>query len=140
MSKTQAESGEVITNRTWSGLPAPANWHIIEQAHDGLMWQRLNGEALKVMESTSVSSDGRTWLHVSVSKPNRKTPSYDDIQMLRKLFIGENRECYHIFPTKDRYVNINPVLHLFCCLSSPEGVLPQFEGMMTINGEKKLSI
>lgn len=129
MTNNQAKTTEIITNKTWSGLPAPANWHIVDRQHDGIKWQRLNGEALTVIESSRVESDGRLWLHVSVAKPNRKTPTYDDIQMLRKLFIGEDRECYHIFPTKDRYVDINPVLHLWSCLSQPEGVLPRFEGV-----------
>lgn len=113
---------------TWSGLPAPSMWHVIERRADGLMWQRLTGEALKVIESSKVESDGRTWLHVSVSKPTKKMPTYEDIQTARILFIGEHRECYHVFPTKDRYVNINPVLHLWTCLDAPGGVLPHFEG------------
>jgi len=96
------------------------------------MWQRLSGEAIKVIESTNIEADGRRWLHVSVSKPNGKMPSYEDIQTLRKLFIGEHRECYHVFPTKDRYVNFFNVLHLWTCLDAPSGVLPHFEGV--VNG------
>lgn len=73
--------------------------------------------------------DGRNWLHVSVSRPNGKMPSYEDLALIRKLFIGEDRECYMIFPTKERYVNINAnVLHLYCCLDQPDGVLPHMEG------------
>jgi len=119
-------------SKTVSGLDAPRGWHVIERREDGLMWQRLSGEAIKVIESTKVEADGRRWLHVSVSKPNGKMPSYEDIQTLRKLFIGEHRECYHVFPTKDRYVNFFNVLHLWTCLDAPEGVLPHFEGV--VNG------
>lgn len=127
--------------KTFSGLPAPSDWHILEKRDDGLMWQRLKGEAIKVIESSKVEADGRLWLHVSVSKPKRsKMPSYEDIQVARKLFIGEHRECYQVFPTSERYVNFNPVLHLFCCLSSPEGVLPSFEGMLRIEGKDQLSV
>jgi hypothetical protein len=96
----------------------------------------LTGERLTVIESVAQRSDSRCWLHVSVAKPNKKNPTYDDIQYIRKLFIGEERESYMVFPTKDRYVNINPVLHLFCCLDSPGGVLPQFEDM--INGKRSI--
>jgi hypothetical protein len=122
---------EYDDSKTFSGLPAPEGWHIIDRRNDGFMWQRLFGEAIKVIESVAVEKDDRRWLHVSVSKPKKtKMPTYEDIQTARKLFIGEHRECYQVFPTADRYVNVNPVLHLFCCLDQPEGVLPPFEGMI----------
>ncbi len=57
-------------------------------------------------------------------------PTYDDIQVARKHFIGEARECYMVFPTKGRYVNFNPVLHLWVCLDAPDGVLPHFEAVV----------
>jgi len=127
---------EIDLTRTWSGLPAPDYWSMIERRTDGYMWQRLQGEAIKVIESTKVESDGCTWLHVSVSKPTKKMPTYEDIQTARRIFIGEHRECYQVFPPAERYVNINPVLHLWTCLDHPEGVLPQFDkvvhGMRTV--------
>jgi hypothetical protein len=132
------------TSKTFSGLPAPSYWHIIEWADDGLMWERLTGERITVIESI-VEKDGQTWLHVSVAKPvkrngQKKMPTYDDVQEMRRLFIGEEREAYMIFPTKDRYVNINPVLHLWTCLDHPEGVLPRFEGIAVIEGKETLSV
>lgn len=125
---------------TWSGLPRPSGWHIVDRRADGLMWQRLTGEAIKVIESSKVEADGKRWLHVSVSKPTKKMPTYDDLQTARRLFIGEHRECYQVFPTADRYVNFNPVLHLFACLDAEDGVLPHFEGIVRINGEERLSV
>lgn len=93
------------------------------------------------LDQQEVEADGRTWLHVSVSKPSRsKMPTYEDIQTARKLFIGEERECYMVFPTKDRYINVNPVLHLWCCLDQPEGVLPRFEGLVKIEGKEVISV
>lgn len=124
---------EIDLTKTWGGLPAPDYWTVIDRREDGLMWQRLKGEAIKVIESTQVESDGRTWLHVSVSKPTKKMPTYEDVATARKLFIGEHRECYQVFPPSHRYVNINPVLHLWTCLDAPEGVLPQFDGV--VNGK-----
>lgn len=116
--------------KTWSGLPAPEYWHIVDRKGDGLMWERMRGEKITVIESTKTDSDGRMWLHVSVAKPTKKKlPTYEDLQTARKLFISEDRECYQIFPTKEHYVNINPVLHLWCCLDTPEGVLPRFDGI-----------
>ena len=124
------------TGLTMAGLEAPKGWRIAERRADGMLWQRLIGEKITVIESIAIELDGKRWLHVSVAKPNKKTPSYDDVQLLRKLFIGEEMESYMIFPPKQRYVNINPVLHLFACLDQPNGVLPQFEGM--INGKNSI--
>lgn len=137
-------SVEYDSSKTFSGLPAPAYWHIVERREDGLMWQRLTGEPITVIEST-VEKGGQTWLHVSVAKPvkrngQKKMPTYEDLQVARNLFVGEHRECYQIFPTSDRYVNLNPVLHLWCNLDSPEGVLPRFEGMTRIAGKETLSV
>jgi hypothetical protein len=134
--ETGREVTEIDTTKTWSGLMAPPGWHILEWRDDGLLWERLFGEAITVIESVFTASDGKKWLHVSVAKPTKKMPTYQDVQTARVLFVGEERECYSVFPPKDRYVNINPVLHLFACLDQPEGVLPHFEG--TIDG--KLSI
>ncbi len=126
MTKTIREYDE---SKTHSGLEAPAYWQIVERRDDGILWRRLQGEPIQVIESV-VLKDGQRWLHVSVSKaPKRKMPTYEDVQTARILFIGEHRECYMIFPPKDRYVNINPVLHLWTCLDAPDGVLPHFEGM-----------
>lgn len=131
---------EIDTTMTWGGLPAPRDWHAIDIREDGAMWERLVGQRIKVIESVSIESDGRKWLHVSVSKPSRKMPTYEDIQEARKWFVGEHRECYQVFPTKDRYININPVLHLWACLDEPDGVLPHFEGMANIGGKVQLSV
>ena len=123
--RTPLQQQEMITEEwdtlhTISGLPAPADWHIAERRHDGLLWDRLFGARLRVIESIAVETDRRRWLHVSVSKaPSCKMLTYEDLQVVRTLFIGEQRECYMVFPPKDRYVNINPVLHLFCCLDKP---------------------
>ncbi|MBA2287530.1 MAG: hypothetical protein H0W02_18810 [Ktedonobacteraceae bacterium] len=84
-----------------------------------------------MIESIAVESDGRRWLHVSVSKPTKKKmPSYEDIQTARRLFVGDDRECSMVFPSTERYININPVLHLWACLDVPGGVLLQFEGQV----------
>ncbi|OLD63931.1 MAG: hypothetical protein AUF65_00860 [Chloroflexi bacterium 13_1_20CM_50_12] len=134
MKQTSEFTPDAIKEETFSGLPAPRDFHIIEHHADGLAWERLVGERITVIESVAVRSDGKRWLQVSVAKPNKhKMPTYDDVQLMRKLFIGEDRESYMVFPPKDRYVNINPVLHLFCCLNEPDGVLPHFEGI--INGK-----
>jgi hypothetical protein len=132
---TMKETTDIDLSKTMSGLAAPDYWAVTERRPDGLMWQRLRGEAIKVIESIAIETDGRRWLHVSVSKPSKaKMPTYEDIQTMRKLFVGEHRECYMVFPPAERYVNINPVLHLWTCLDAEKGVLPQFDGV--VNGTR----
>lgn len=128
---------EIDDSTTVGGLPAPSGWVCIERKRDeqgiyGRFWVRTQGEAIRVIESIYTRpDDGHTWLHVSISKPSHKMPTWDDVQTMRKCFVGEHRESYMIFPTQDRYVNIHPgVLHLYCCLDQPEGVLPHMEGMV----------
>lgn len=118
--------------KTYSGLPAPHDWHIEDRLGDGLKWRRLVGEAISVIETIAIKEDGCRWLHVSVAKPSpKKMPTYADVQTARRFFVGEHRECYHIFPTQERYVDFYPVLHLYCNLDKPEGVLPRMEGRLT---------
>lgn len=136
----QTISIERDETKTYSGLPAPSDWHVVEWGDDGIMWERLVGQKITVIESTQTEKDGRTWLHVSVAKPNRKTPTYEDLQQARKSFIGEDCECYQVFPPKERYVNIGPVLHLWSCLDQPRGVLPQFDDIASIGGRLVRSI
>jgi hypothetical protein len=132
---------EFDTTKTWSGLPAPDDWHIIEGSYEynnpdhprcGHKWGRLFGGKMTVIEDIRVV-DGESWLHVSVGYPNDKMPSYEDMQLARKLFIGEHREAYQLFPPKERYVNAHNVLHWWCCLDRPDGVLPHFE--IVVNGK-----
>src|SRR2546430_1391268 len=126
---------EIDHTKTWSGLPAPLDWHIIDGIYPhgrpdkprcGHVWERMVGHSLRVWEDTEIKPDGKLWLHISVSKRNKKMPQWEDLETVRKLFIGD-RECYQIFPTEERYVNLGNVLHLWCCLSEPNGVLPHFE-------------
>jgi hypothetical protein len=134
-------------SKTWSGLPAPDGWSIftsILDAHQpdticGLHWIRLEGQKLSVMEDVTYKSDGNRWLHVSVAKPNGRMPTYEDLAVARRLFIGD-RECYQVFPTQDHYVNFHNTLHLWACLDQPEGVLPRFEEQIMLNGESVLSV
>lgn len=122
--------------KTHSGLPVPNGWHTVEWPGEGLMWERLVGQRITVIEDITIKADGRKWLHVSVAKPNRKMPTWEDLQEARKLFIGEERESYQVFPPKERYVNLGNVLHLWCCCESEQGVLPQFDEV--INGVRTI--
>ncbi len=99
----------------------PATWRTLRETPDGAMYER-NG--LRVIASGATEADGRRWLHVSCSRPNR-IPDWDDLRTVKDLFIGADRKAVQVFPPKAEYVNINSnVLHLWCCLDG-DG-LPDF--------------
>jgi hypothetical protein len=114
-------------------------WKVVEARADGSMW--LNAvRRLKVIESVGVRSDRRIWHHVSVSAydvkdgrvlPMSRLPTWDEMSLVRDALIGADREAYIIYPPRSRYVNIAQVLHLWHCLSAPDGaVLPPMEGRL----------
>lgn len=104
----------------------PRDWHV-EHFDPKVRAVRSRASGLAVIETLHRERDGRRWHHISVSRRGRM-PSYDDLQLVRRLFIGETVECYQVFPPKDRWVNEHPfTLHLWRCLDAPEGVvLPDF--------------
>lgn len=50
---------EYDITKTHSGLPAPLDWNVIDRREDGLMWERLVGQPIKVIESVRTEADGR---------------------------------------------------------------------------------
>jgi hypothetical protein len=102
----------------------PAGWSQIHEAADGRAYRSRQG--LIVLVSADMERDGRRWLHVSTSRKDR-IPSYDDLVLVKILFIGETREAYQCFVPKARHFNAHPFcLHLWCCLDATDGVLPDF--------------
>ena len=61
--------------------------------------------------------DGESWLHCSVSRENR-IPSYEDLHLVKRLFIGDHRDAVQYFPVRSDHVNLHPYcLHLWHCLT-----------------------
>lgn len=78
---------------------------------------------LQVIASVAIFDDGREWLHVSFSRKN-KMPTYDDLQLVKREFIGNDKKAVMIFPETKYYVNIHPnCLHLWYSADNP---LPEF--------------
>lgn len=88
------------------------------------VYQRQDG--LRVISSVILDpdQDNQRWLHVSMSRPTTM-PSYEDLQTVKDLFIGQTRKAVQIFPPKAQHVNVHPnCLHLWCCLD--RDLLPDF--------------
>ncbi len=119
--------------KTLLGYELSPLWQLIERLEDGAAYDH-SFLKLRVIESWHDARDGRTWLHVSLSREDR-IPSYEDVATIKRVFIGEDKEAYQVFPPVERHVNIHPnVLHLWCWPDGP--VLPDFTGM--VGGKRSL--
>lgn len=102
---------------------APGWEYVSSWPEDGAIYaNRTLG--LKVIVSQGKEADGREWVHASLSRRSRM-PTYEDMALVKRLFIGEEKKAIQIFPPGSEHVNIhNFCLHLFHCVD--EDVLPDF--------------
>jgi hypothetical protein len=90
----------------------PVGWKVVRDMP--LSYGRDDG--LLVLVSGRVEADGKRWLHVSCSRPNR-LPNWRDLRDVKELFVGPSRLAVQVFPPKEQHVNIHPyVHHLWHCL------------------------
>ena len=79
---------------------------------------------LMVIITGAEEADGKRWIHVSMSRPG-ELPSYQDMCVVKEVFIGSKRKAIQVFPASDEHVNIHPYcLHLWCCIDGDD--LPDF--------------
>lgn len=92
----------------------PANWKKIITNHTvvgSIGFESSNG--IQVIISELKYSDEKWWRHVSLSRKSR-LPTWEDLKMVKRVFIGKDKKAIQVFPAEDEYVNIHPyVLHLF---------------------------
>lgn len=104
-------------------LILPKGWVKIAQREDGAMY-RNQAVGLSVICSGAIELDGRHWVHVSLSRRSRM-PSYDDLKLVKNLFIGESNQAVQVFPPAGGNINLHPYcLHLWHCVDG-DG-LPDF--------------
>jgi len=103
----------------WNKIQPPPGAQFVGQE-----WFRSPDGLLVCFTADNLQGDGKTWLHVSMSR-QQKIPTYDDMAKVKRIFIGPERQAVQIFPMHDRHVNIHPYcLHLWCCIEG-DG-LPDF--------------
>jgi hypothetical protein len=106
-----------------SNLFPEAPLDFVRRTEPMLHYEKI-GDSLVVIVSARVEADGKRWMHVSCSRPNR-LPTWDDLRRVKDVFIGKNRKAIQVMPPASEYVNIAKfALHLWCCLDG-DG-LPDF--------------
>ena len=103
-------------------------WGMLQEKEDGYSFISANG--VMVIMSGQIE-EGKRWLHVSLSR-RHSMPDYDDIAMVKRAFIGDDKKAIMVFPERKYHVNLhNFCFHLWCCLDG-DG-LPEFShGLGTI--------
>jgi hypothetical protein len=100
-----------------------SDWQTVQPWGDGNIYRHRSG--LRVIVSTADFPDGRDYMHISLSHPDR-LPSYDDLKFVKSVFAGDHRYAYQVFPPVDKHISIHPFcLHLWVPLSG-ELPLPDF--------------
>lgn len=75
-----------------------------------------SAQGLLVICTATRERDGKRWLHASMSRRAR-LPSYEDMCLVKDVFVGRERLALQVFARSSQHVNINPfVLHLWSCL------------------------
>lgn len=98
----------------------PNGWTVLDRFGDG--YRVLDRTGLRVIASTAPMDDGREWLHVSMSREKR-LPSYEDMKLVKQIFIGPDKYAYQVFPPVEKFVNIHQFcLHLYSLVSGEDAL------------------
>lgn len=122
----QAEDDEVRALRASyfstgfkAGNRAASKWQQRQIPANGVVCVVNKHTGRKVLLSVGRESDGRVWVHASISRQDRATPTYDDLKLLHQVFL-RGRLAYQVFAPPDEHYD-NPhggdVLHLFAPLT-----------------------
>jgi hypothetical protein len=105
-----------------SQVRCPFGWErlepvVLRNPDDGseLRMEFFYRQGLKVAVSTD-DIDGKRWLHVSMSRQTR-LPNYDDMKLVKRMFVGDDLAAYQCFPPAAQHVNLHEnCLHLWAPL------------------------
>lgn len=95
-------------------LKVPPTWVEAKPFHGMTFGSRaFFGRGMAVIITVDQIRDAKgveqPWVHLSVSRKSRM-PEYEDLQMVQRFFLDENRPAYQVFPKKEEHRN----LHNFC--------------------------
>lgn len=126
--RVRERQAEVVTPSNWEAPRImPMGWREIRRLDDGAAYRNYDAKLVAIL-SCAYESDGKPWLHLSVSHRER-VPSWSELKKCKELFLGD-RYAYSVMPPAREYVNIDKrVLHLFAQLDiDAPSVFPDFTG------------
>lgn len=113
-------------------LGVPPGFHRITEP--SVYFEKMS-DPTRVLISGRTEADGRRWIHVSVSHPNR-LPSWATMRAVKDIFLGKDCLALQLFPPESEWVNVHPYcLHLWRCLD--DAGLPDFR-VATKTGDKTI--
>lgn len=133
MSRTVTDLKRVVLPGVWRACPwfdylpgrLPEGWAAID-SNRVTAFRRRDG--LLVLLSASRERDGKMWLHVSCSFPDR-LPMWEEYVLVKELFVGNAQYAMQILPPRAEYISDHDYcLHLFSCLDGHP--LPDFRRAM----------
>jgi hypothetical protein len=96
-------------------LPYP--WHIVGTDPEGGL--AYDSDRLRAIVDAHVEEDGKPWMHLSVSRRDRRVPTWDDLVAVRDLFLGRERLAVQVLPPRSQHYDAGlgtEVLHLWAPL------------------------
>lgn len=125
----KARRGDVVTQRRVTDHRAlimmrlvRAGWiRRVDGEDGGGCWDHVKRN-LRLIHSIAREEDGCDWIHVSMSRRDRKMPTWEQV---RDIWweCYPNRKGIVVIAPKAEHVNIAEVAHVWCCFDE---VLPDF--------------
>lgn len=101
------------------------HWELDEEGNDGAAFRRRHKRVDYVaIFSVHKYPDGRRWLHASLSRGDKRLPTWNEMKWLRDEVIGKDAKAIIVIPPADEHVNQYEVHHIWHCLDGD--VLPDF--------------
>lgn len=95
----------------------PFGWIQEPDVYPGVAVYTHNRFGVRALLSAQVELDGKRWIHVSVSRRDKRLPTWENLRIVKETFIGADKLAVQVLPRERDYVNIHPgVLHLWHCL------------------------
>ncbi|MGB7709262.1 MAG: hypothetical protein WBL95_06935 [Microcoleus sp.] len=106
----------------------PVNWSIKKLGFGGGWYKSRDG--LAVIISCSIEQDGKTWIHLSVSR-KKSIPTWADLVKVKEIFLGTDALAIQVLVPRDEWINEHEFcLHLYQCLD--DRPVPDFRKEGTI--------
>ena len=92
----------------------PIGWDHVSDRIANASSYRKHCTSLQVLLSVDTMTDETSFIHLSVSR-GKKIPSWEDLTLCKRLFIGDGLEAYQVMPKEEDYINVcKTCLHIWC--------------------------